>query len=53
MMILSRFNCDIVDNIAAVFYACTTNNSVNLLVRVLAYTALSEISRFVKKVTVI
>ncbi|KAL5262264.1 hypothetical protein ACHWQZ_G007850 [Mnemiopsis leidyi] len=43
-------NPDIVDNVAAVFYAVTTNDSVNELVRVLAYSSLSEITSVVRKV---
>ncbi|KAL5262265.1 hypothetical protein ACHWQZ_G007850 [Mnemiopsis leidyi] len=45
-----KSNPDIVDNVAAVFYAVTTNDSVNELVRVLAYSSLSEITSVVRKV---
>ena len=48
-----RSNPDIVDNVAAVFYALTTNDSVNELVRVLAYSSLSEITSVVRKVCVL
>ena len=46
-----RSNPDIVDNVTAVLYAVTTNESVNVLLRVLAYNSLTEISLFVNKVT--
>ena len=44
-----RSSPDVVDNIVAVYYAATTNDNLNVLVRGLAYTSLSALSRVAYK----